>query len=89
MAGVKGKSGKRKTLLHNQVYRIRVTSEFRDLVPFFNQLAQLPADRRNATLLLAIRGGAASAQTEARAFGKASAKVSKALDALTVAFDLD
>lgn len=89
MAGTKGRSGKPKTLLYNKVHRIRVTSEFRDLLPFFQALDRLPADRRNATLLAAIRGGAASAQQAAQAQGKTSAKMAKLFDDIASAFDTD
>ncbi len=80
--------GRPKTLLYNKVHRIRVTREFRDLLPFFKELEQLPPDRRNEALLAAIRGGATTAQKEVMS-RKTSAKAAKAIDALASAFDLD
>ena len=53
--GKRGPVGQR--ILYNQVHRIVVTDEFRDLLPFFEQLQTLPRGRRNAALLTAIRGG--------------------------------
>ena len=40
--------GRPRQLLYNKVHRIRVTTEFRDLLPFFQVLDKLPKDRRNA-----------------------------------------
>jgi hypothetical protein len=81
MAGKRGKSGKRKTLLYNRVHRIRIPPQHRDLLSFFEQLDQLPVDRRNDALLLAIRGGA-SAALESVASGRESQRASAAIDAL-------
>jgi hypothetical protein len=85
----KSNAGRPRKLLYNKVHRIRVTSEFRDLLPFFQMLDKLPADRRNAALLSAIRGGAASAQKEAQAHGKTSAKMMKMFENIAGAFDTD
>jgi len=41
--------------------RVSLTSSDADLLPFFEGLERLPAGRRNAALLAAIRGGAAEA----------------------------
>jgi len=69
------------------VYRISLESRDADLLPFFSELDKLPTDRRNAALLAAIRGGAATAQKEmART---TSARAAKAIDAIASMFDLD
>ena len=89
MAGRAGKSGRFKKRIYNRVFRIALTGSDRDLLPFFQTLDKLPADRRNAALLSAIRGGAASAQKEAQAHGKTSAKMAKLFDDIASAFDTD
>ena len=89
MAGRVGKSGRSKQTLYSKVYRVNLGPKDRDLLPFFQSLDQLPADRRNATLLSAIRGGAASAQKEAQAHGKTSAKAQRMLADIADAFDTD
>jgi hypothetical protein len=86
MAGKKGKSGRQRTILYTKVCRIRVTPDFRDLLSFFQDLDQLPADRRNAALLMAIRGGASTAQAEITR--TESHKAARVIDAILDEFDL-
>ena len=86
MAGKRGKSGRTKKRCYHRVFRNAMTSADRDLLPFFKNLEELPRDRRNAALLAAIRGGAATAQEEVMSH-KGSTKVNKAIDAILDAFD--
>ena len=86
MAGKSGKSGRTKQRIYHRVFRIALSSADRDLLPFFKNLEELPRDRRNAALLAAIRGGAATAQEVVMA-RKGSTKVNKAIDAILDAFD--
>ncbi len=85
MSGKKGRSGRNRQTLYSRVYRIRVTREHRDLLPFFKQLDALPPDRRNGVLLAAIRGGTARAQSEAMS-PRTSGRASRAIDAIANAF---
>lgn len=64
MAGKKGRSGVARKTIYSRVHRISLGQPDRDLLPFFQGLDQLPAGRRNAALLAAIRGGQAAAQVE-------------------------
>lgn len=86
MSGKKGRSGRRQRTLYSRVYRIRVTLEHRDLLPFFKQLEALPPDRRNGVLLAAVRGGSTRAQSEVIA-GYTSLRAERAIDAIVGAFD--
>ncbi len=86
MSGKKGRSGRSKRTLYSRVYRIRVTFEHRDLLPFFKQLDALPPDRRNGVLLAAVRGGTARAQADVLA-GRTSLRAARAIDAIAGAFD--
>ena len=81
--------GRPTRLLYSKVHRISLTHTDRDLLPFFEALDKLPKDRRNTTLLAAIRGGAASAQKEAQQHGKTSARTQKMLADIAGAFDVD
>jgi hypothetical protein len=87
MDGFKVKTGAPKRNLFSRVYRITLHVADADLLPFFEQLGQLPPDRRNAALLAAIRDGAAAGQQEmSRA---ESRQVSIALDTLANVFDFE
>ena len=79
-------TGRPRTLLYTRVYRIRVTPEYRDLLPFFKMLDALPPGQRNAALLMAIRGGAVQAQKQVQA-RRTSARASNAIDAIANAFE--
>ena len=72
------------TLL-NRVYRIRLLTGDRDLLPFFQQIEALPRGRRNAALLAAIRGGQSAAQAEIAR--RESHRASQAIDHLLSAFE--
>ena len=61
MAGVKNRSGAVRRVVFSWVTRVSLTSSDADLMPFFEGIKRLPAGKRNAALLAAIRGGAASA----------------------------
>ena len=50
-----------KRIILSRVMRVSLTSSDADLLPFFEGLERLPAGKRNAALLAAIRGGAAAA----------------------------
>jgi len=56
------------------------------LLPFFQELDQLPAARRNMALLAAIRGGAAAGQAALEPSAETHC-VSAALDALLDEFE--
>ena len=86
MAGKRGKSGRTKRRIYHRVFRIALMGMDSDLLPFFKSLEELPRDRRNAALLAAIRGGAATAQQEVMSH-RGSAKVDKAINAILDAFD--
>ena len=79
--GKRGPVGQR--ILYNQVHRIVVTDEFRDLLPFFEQLQTLPRGRRNAALLTAIRGGQTAVQV-ALETPKESKRASQVIEAFLV-----
>jgi hypothetical protein len=61
MAGVSGRSGSVKRIIFSRVVRLSLGPGDADLLPFFEGLERLPAGRRNAAMLAAIRGGAAEA----------------------------
>lgn len=87
MSGLRGRSGANPKRIFTYIYRISLYAPDSDLLPFFEQLNQLPPGRRNVALLAAIRGGAAAGQQElART---ESRKVSSALDHLSTMFDFD
>ena len=75
-----GKRGPASRTLYSRAHRISLYQGDRDLLPFFTALDKLPADRRNAALLAAIRGGQSAAQSEIER--KESKRTSRALDAL-------
>lgn len=85
MSGVRGKSGRSKRAIFSRAYRISLGSRDGDLLPFFNELDKLPASRRNAALLAAIRGGAGAAQDVMTR--SESKKASQAIDAILSTFD--
>jgi len=74
------RTGPTKVTLYSRVHRISLGSGDRDLLPFFQGLEQLPAGRRNAALLAAIRGGQAAAQVELTR--SESRRASQTIDAL-------
>ena len=80
MAGKKGRSGATKQTIYSRVHRISLGAADRDLLPFFQSLDQLPAGRRNAALLSAIRGGQTAAQVVLNAPPE-SQRASRAIDA--------
>lgn len=81
MAGVKGKSGARRSVLFSRVWRVTAGSKFAHLVPFLQQLDALPARQRNAALLAALEGGIAAGQAAIDRPAENS-KVANAIDAL-------
>jgi hypothetical protein len=87
MAGVKGRSGANRRKIFSHAFRISLESKDGDLLPFFKELVQLPADRRTAVLLAAVRGGATAGQQEMSR--TESSKTARAIDALLSGFDLD
>lgn len=80
MAGKKGRSGLTKRTIYSRVHRISLTPADRDLLVFFQRLDQLPAGRRNAALLAAIRGGQNAVQVALHA-PLESKRASQAIDA--------
>lgn len=64
MAGKKGRSGANKRVIFSVAFRISLYPQHRDLLPFFERIAQLPAERRNEALFAAVRGGQSAAQQE-------------------------
>jgi hypothetical protein len=75
------KTGPIKNTLYSKVWRISLGPQDRDLLPFFERLAGLPAGQRNAALLAAIRGGA-SAGLAALECSTESRKISATIDTL-------
>ena len=80
MAGKRGRSGANKRVIFSLALRVSLSAAHRDLLPFFQQLAVLPANRRSDALLAAIRGGQAAAQVELTR--SESRRTSQAIDAL-------
>jgi hypothetical protein len=85
VAGVRGKSGRTRRAIFSRAYRITLGSRDADLLPFFKDLDKLSSDRRNATLLAAIRGGAGAAQDVMTR--SESRKAAQAIDAILSTFD--
>ncbi len=84
MSGVRGRSGRLKRAIFSRAYRITLGSQDIDLMPFFKELEKLPANRRKAALLAAIRGGAIAAQP---VLAKSeSEKASRTIDAILSTF---
>ena len=61
MAGVSGRSGSVKRTIFSWVTRLSLGPNDVDLLPFFEGVQKLPAGRRNAAMLAAIRGGTEAA----------------------------
>jgi hypothetical protein len=85
VSGVRGKSGRSRKLIFSRAYRISLGSQDSDLLPFFEELDKLPAGRRNAALLAAIRGGSSAGQ--AVMARNESKKTAQAIDAILNTFD--
>jgi hypothetical protein len=64
MAGKKGRSGANKRVIFSMVFRVSLYPQHRDLLPFFEQIAPLSAERRNEALFAAVRGGQSAARQE-------------------------
>ena len=56
------KPGRPKRALYSRAFRVTLYPTDGDLLPFFQQLDDLPTEQRNTALLAAIRGGAAAGQ---------------------------